>query len=467
MAKYETLVKEVVEAVGGAENISNAFHCVTRLRFELKDWGLLKNDKLDHIKGVLGKAVAGSQLQIIIGPTVADVYDELCETYNITKQALVNEKLDTGASLTARSIVGNAISALAECFIPVITAIVASSFISLVPTVLGPTMLNVLSAESDIYTLFTFVGNVGFYFLPVFMGWSAAKRFGCSEVMGIFIGALLLHPTLIEITNSGVPFAVYGIPMYAASYASSTIPALLSVWAMSYVEKFFKKYVPAALHMVFVPVLTVLVMLPLALCVFGPMGTIIGNVLSGVVLWAAGINVVTKIVTGTIVGGLFIFAIMFGMHIPLFMIAIGVFTANGGAEGIIMPGMMLSVFALLGMEIGAFFKAKNPENKALCLTYIVTHAVGGITEPAIFGIGVRYKTPLLMSCLGAAAGSLFLQITNTLEYTIVASSNVMAIAAWAGGPSSNFVLGCVGTAIAIVVAAVLTYLFGFKNEKDF
>ena len=467
MAKYEKLISEIVEAVGGADNITGAFHCVTRLRFELKDWGKLQGDKLDKIKGVLGKSIAGSQLQVIIGTHVADVYDELCTAYNITKREAVDENLDAGAKLTVRAAINNAISALAECFIPIISAIVASSFISLIPTVLGPTMLNVLPAESDLYRLFTFVGNVGFYFLPVFMGATAAKRFGANQVMGIFIGAMLLHPTLIEITNSGVPFTVYGIPMYAASYASSTIPALLSVWVMSYVEKFFKKYVPSALHMVFVPLLTVLVMLPITLCVLGPLGTILGDKLAAAVLWIADLGWLPRVLIGTIVGGVFIFAIMFGMHIPLFMIAIGVYTANGGSEGIIMPGMMLSVFALLGMEIGAFFKAKDPENKALCASYIVTHAVGGITEPAIFGIGVRYKTPLLMSCVGAACGALFCQLFNVLEYTIVASSNVVAVTAFAGGPTKNFVLGIIAIVISIVVAAVMTYLFGFKNEKDF
>ncbi|MBQ1877542.1 MAG: PTS transporter subunit EIIC [Erysipelotrichaceae bacterium] len=467
MANYENLITEIVEAVGGPENITNAWHCVTRLRFELKDWGLLKGDKLDRIKGVLGKSIAGSQLQVIIGPTVADVYDQLCDKYHLTRQEAVDENLDAGGKLTVRAAINNAISALAESFIPIIPAVVASSFVSLIPTVLGPTMLKVLSAESDLYRLFTFVGNVGFYFLPVFMGWSAAKRFGASQILGIFIGAMLLHPTLIEITNSGVPFTVYGIPMYAASYASSTIPALLSVWAMSYIEKFFKKYIPHALHMVFVPLCTVLVMLPIALCLFGPLGTILGDKLAGFVLWVAGLGWLPRVLIGTIVGGVFIFAIMFGMHIPLFMIAIGVYTANGGSEGIIMPGMMLSVFALLGMEIGAFFKAKDAENKALCASYIVTHAVGGITEPAIFGIGVRYKTPLLMSCIGAACGAFFCQIFNVLEYTIVASSNLVAVTAFAGGPTKNFILGIIAIVISIVVAAVMTYLFGFKNEKDF
>ncbi len=467
MANYKALIDGIVECLGGAENISSCYHCATRLRFELKDWGLVKNDALDKVKGVLGKSVAGSQLQLIIGPGVAEVYDELCDTYHIAKQAAVDEVLDTKGALTFRKVLNNIVTAIADSFIPIIPAIVASSFISLIPTLFGPTMLNVLSAESDLYRLFTFVGNVGFYFLPVFMGMTAAKKFNCSPVLGVFIGAMMLHPTLIEIVNSGVPFKVYGIPMTAVSYASSTIPALLSVWIMSYVEKFIHKHIPNALRMVFVPLLTILIMIPIVLCVVGPLGTLIGNVLAGVFVKIGSLGRIPAILMGTIIGGIFIFAIMFGMHIPLFMIALGIMAENGGVDFLILPGMMTSVFGLLGMEIGALLKAKDPENRALVASYLVTHAIGGITEPALFGVGIRYKKPIIMSCIGAAAGSLFLGLTHTGEYTIVASSNLMAVMAFAGGPTSNFITGLIGLGIAVVVAAVLTYLFGFKDVKDF
>ena len=467
MANNKALIDGIVECLGGAENISSCYHCATRLRFELKDWGLVKNDALDKVKGVLGKSMAGDQLQLIIGPGVAEVYDELCSTYNISKQAAIDENLDTKGALTVRRVLNNIVTAIADSFIPIIPAIVASSFISLIPTVLGPGMLNVLSAESDLYRLFTFVGNVGFYFLPVFMGMTAAKKFGCSQVLGVFIGCMMLHPTLIEIVNSGVPFKVYGIPMTAVSYASSTIPALLSVWIMSYIEKFIHKHIPSALRMVFVPLLTVLIMIPIVLCIVGPLGTLIGNVLAGVFVAVGNMGRIPAILMGTIIGGIFIFAIMFGMHIPLFMIALGIMAENGGADSLILPGMMTCVFGLLGMEIGALLKAKNPENRALVAAYLVTHAVGGITEPALFGVGIRYKKPIICSCIGSAVGAFFLALTNTAVYTVVASSNLLAVTAFAGGPAANFIKGLIGLGLCVVVGAVLTFLFGFTDEKDF
>lgn len=463
MADHEKLISEIVEALGGPDNIASAWSCATRLRFELKDWALVKPEKIDQIKGVLGKSTAGNQLQLIIGPGVASVYDELTSTYNIKKEAAIDENLDSKGGLTIRKIFNNIVSAIADSFVPIIPAIVASSFILLIPTIFGPGMLGWLSAESDLYKLFTFVGNVGFYFLPIFMGMTAAKRFGASQVLGVFVGAMMLHPTYIEIVNSGVPFTVYGLPMPAVSYASSTIPVFLCVWIMSYVEKFFKKHTPDSLKMLVVPLGTILVMIPVVFVIVGPLGNRIGTLLADIVVSLAALGKIPYIIVGTIIGGIFIFAIVFGMHVPLFMIAIGLMAANNGADGLILPGMMASVFALLGMEIGALLKAKRPENRALVISYIITHAIGGITEPAIFGIGLRYQKPIILSCIGAAIGSFFLMVTNTAVYTVVASSSVVAVTAYAGGPGNNFVLGAIGMGICVVAGAVLTYLFGFKN----
>lgn len=468
MAKHEKLVSEIIDAVGGADNVSSCWHCATRLRFELKDWGLVKNSDIDKIKGVMGKSVAGSQLQLILGPGVADVYDELCSTYNIKKEAAIEENLDSKGKLTFNNIVRNVIAAISDSFIPIIEIIVATSFISMFATLLGPTMLNVLSADSDLYILFTFVGNAGFYFLPIYMGMSAAKKFGASPYLGMLCGAIMLHPTLIDMVNNGTAFTVYGIPMTLVSYSSSTIPAFLSVWVMSYIEKFFRKHCPDSLKMLVVPLATILIMLPIELCALGPLGNLIGQGLANLVVWLASFGQIPTVIVSTLIGAFFIWMIVFGMHVPAFMIAIGMMAASAdGGDGLIIPGMMTSVFALAGMELGSIFKAKDPENRALSLSYFVTHMIGGITEPAIFGLGLRYQKPIVCSCIGAGVGSLFLAITGTKVYTVVASSSVFAVSAFFGGSSTNAILGVVGLAIAFVVAGVLTYLFGYKDVKDF
>lgn len=463
MAKYEQLVTNIVTALGGKDNITSCWHCATRLRFELKDWGLVKNDEIDKIKGVLGKSIAGSQLQLIIGPHVSEVYDELCDKTGIRKERAVEENLDSKGRLTFKTVVGNIISAISESFIPIIPIIVATSFISMFATVLGPTMLNVLSETSDLYVLFTFVGNAGFYFLPVYMGMSAAKRFGTSPMLGMLVGAIMLHPTLISLVSNATPFTVYGIPMTLVNYSSSTIPAFLSVWVMSYIEKFITKHCPNSLKMVFVPLLTILIILPISLCVLGPLGTIIGNALADAVVFLASFGRIPFILVCTAIGGIYIFSIVFGMHIPLFMISLVLMAESGGYDGLILPASMCAVTALAGMELGSLLKAKHAENRALASSYFITHMIGGITEPAIFGLGIRYKKPLVCSCIGSAIGSFFIALVGAKVYTVVASSSVVVVTSFLGNTSMNAVLGISGLGIAFVASAIITYLFGYRG----
>lgn len=463
MTDYSNLINGIIESVGGKENITSCWHCATRLRIELKDWGLLKTETLKKVKGVAGYKELQGQLQVIIGPGVANVYDQLCEITGIAKEKQIDEDLDSTKEIK-EGIVSKIVNSISKSFIPIIEIIVAASFIKMFATLLGPGMLNLISAESDIYTLLTFVGDAGFYFLPIYMGMSAAKTFKSSPMLGMFMGAILLHPTLVTLAGAGNPFTVFGIPMTLATYSSSTIPVFLSVLIMSYVEKFFKKYVPDSLKMMLVPLCTTLVMLPIMLCFIGPLGTWIGNALANITVTLANTGYIAYLLVATIIGGIFIFAILFGMHVPLFMIAVGMIAETGG-DGLILPGMMTCVFALLGMEIGAFFRLKNTNDKSLTASYILTHAIGGITEPAIFGIGVRYKKPLMCSCAASAIAALLMALTGTKVYTVVASSSIFAATAFLGGSQINGILGFSFLGVAVVLGAILTYMFGFTIEQ--
>lgn len=464
---YDEVTDQIIAFVGGKENIVQLWHCVTRLRFSLRDKSLIKEDR--KIPGTLGIQWMGEQLQIIIGQHVTEVYEVICAKTGIAVQAAIDEKLDADLEektpRTVKGVLKLFVAKVADSFIPIIPAIVLSSFISLIATILGPTMLNVWSAESDLFRLFTFVGNVGFYFLPVFMGMTAAKTFGASQILGVFLGCMLLHPTLTAIVSDGEAFTVYGIPMTLVSYSSSTLPVFLSVWIMSYIERFFKRYCPDGLKMLFVPLATMLVMLPIILCVVGPLGTWVGNALADAIVQLSSFGNIPRILIGTTLGFFWIFAIVAGMHIPIYMIALTIMSANGGADNLIITVSCCATTALLGMEIGAALKARKAENRSLAISYIVTHAVGGITEPALFGIGLRYGKPLVCTCIGGAAGALFAMLTNATIYTVVSTSNLLIVTSFAGGTVMNFALGAASLLVATIVAAITTYLFGFKNEE--
>ncbi|WP_294561801.1 PTS transporter subunit EIIC [uncultured Traorella sp.] len=464
MAKkdYEEMSKQILEFVGGKENISHFMHCVTRLRFTVKDKGLIKKDEIEKVQGVIGSKWLGEQYQIIIGQDVEKVYKKICEISGIAEEKAIDENLDVKKKFTLKSIVSNCLDALTRSFIPLVPVIVAASLIKMIAIVCGPNMLNIMSSDSDIYILFTFVGDAGFYFLPIYMGYTAAKRFDVSPVLGMFAGAILLHPTLIQLVSDGTPFTVYGIPMTAASYASTTIPALLIVWIMSYIERFFKKVLPETLQMVFVPFLTMLIILPIELCFIGPLGSWVGNGLSYVCNAIAAMGPIPSALVCAFIGAFTGVIILFGMHVPLYFSYINVLNLNG-SEGLIGPGMHASSMALKGMALGAALKLKG-ENRSLAISYLISYFIGGVSEPTIYGIGIRYKRPFVCAGISGAIAAIYYVITGTHVVTVAPTSGILSFVTFMGGPVSYLINGLIGGVIAFVLSAVLTYFFGFTKE---
>ena len=209
---YEKIAASVLEAVGGKDNITFCTHCATRLRFNLKDQSIVDEEKIKAVDGVIGVAKAGGQYQIIIGQDVANVYADVCGLAGLTPEAQVPDDITEKKKLTLKGIGSSIVDTVSGSFVPVLPVIVAASFIKLLAMLLGPSMLNVITAESDLYTLFTFVGDAGFYFLPILMGYTASQKLGVTPVLGMFMGAIMLHPTLVAIVSGGTSFTVYGIP---------------------------------------------------------------------------------------------------------------------------------------------------------------------------------------------------------------------------------------------------------------
>lgn len=251
------IAADVLQAIGGKDNVSAVTHCMTRLRFNLKDESIPNDAALKSLKGVIGVARSGGQYQVIIGTNVDKVYQALCAECGLTPGATINEKLDdVKEPLTPKKIGSNIMAYLSGSLTPIIPVVLAAAIFKSLVAVLGPDMLGVLQPESDLYTLFTFVGDAGYYFFPLLIGYTAAKKLNASPVMGIFMGAIMLHPTFVNMANEGTAFTVYGIPCNVQNYSSTILPILLTVWVMSYVEKFFRKYIPDALKVMLVPALT-------------------------------------------------------------------------------------------------------------------------------------------------------------------------------------------------------------------
>lgn len=454
------IAENVLKQIGGKDNVSKVLHCQTRLRFNLKDESIADDAKIEAISGVLGVVRAGGQLQVVVGTEVKDVYREICEIGNFenTDKDIVPVKKE---KITFKSIGNRILDAISGSMGPAIPAIVASAFLKMLVAVLGPDVLDVLHEGNDLYTLFTFVGDAAFYFFPVIVGYTSAKKFNLNPVLGILMGAILIHPTFVGLV--GKEFTVYGIPCNVQSYASSIVPIILSNWVMSYIAHFFDRIIPGSIRSVFSPAFTLAAMLPIALCVFGPAGAFIGEYVVAALFSLEGIAGFIGI---GLIAALYPVLVMTGMHMVLITTLFQIF-ATKGFDGFAAVAVSVSSFSIMGVGIGAFLRLKNKEQKALALSYGITAIVAGTSEPTIYGICTKYKKPFIGLLAGGFLGGAYAGLTGVIDATLVPSSNIFAALCFLGKSQANVVNGIIACVIAFVATAVFVYFFGFdKNEKD-
>ena len=449
------IAADVLAAVGGKDNITAVSHCMTRLRFNLKDESLPDDEKVKAIKGVMGVARSGGLYQVIIGTNVDKVCQLLCADAGLSAGATVQENLDAAKEpLTLKKIGSNIMAYLSGSLTPIIPVILAAAIFKSLVSVLGPDMLGILQPESDLYTLFTFVGDTGYYFFPVLIGYTAAKKLGANPVMGIFLGGILLHPTFMTMATEGASFTVYGIPCSVQAYNATILPILLSVWVMYYVERFFKKVIPDALKIILVPVLTTAVMLPVALCVCGPIGGFLGTYLCQAIIWFGN---TFGFIGAAVIGALWEFLVMTGMHHVLIAQMMQLFATNG-YDPVVSLGAVSASMAVTGMCLGMAFALRDKEERGLSLTYTVAAIIGGVTEPGLYGVGIKYRKPFIGMAIGGAAGGLYAGLMGVRAYVSVPVANFLALTGYVGGSGANILHGVISGIISIVVAAIATYL---------
>lgn len=461
MANNKEIAEGVLNAVGGKDNVINVTHCMTRLRFNLKDQEQPNDDEIKNMDGVLGVVRTGGQYQIIIGQNVPKVYAEVCAIGGFATQAAIDENLDKPKEkLTPKAILSNTLDYLSGTMVPLIPAMMTAALFMMLQSVLGPELAGIVNTESNIYLLLGMLYNAFFYFLPIYAGYTAAKKLNASPVLGLFIGAMLVVPEFVALADAEAPFSVFGIPAPAINYTQTVLPVVLSVWAFSYIERFFKKVIPDVLSTIFVPFLSVAVTVPLAFCVLAPLGSILGDYI-GAGMFA--FSEVGGFVAVAIIAGLWEFLVISGMHVTLITLAIINYLQVGVDFSILTAGYV-ATFSAFGLALGAFLRLRNKKEKTLALGYFVSGLLGGVTEPALYGIGLKYKRPFITMAIGGALGGLYAGIMHVGFY-VDASSNFLGVLAFAGGEPSNFVNGIIACAIALLASAVLTYLFGF-NKTD-
>lgn len=437
---YEVLAKEIIEKVGGASNVSAVAHCMTRLRFNLKDDSKVNLETVKAIDGVVGAVNKGGQFQVIIGTHVSKVFDVI--------QAVGNfDQSSSDEPEEKKSVASQILDAIAGTFSPIIPAIAGSGMIKALLALL--TTFNWLSTDSQTYYILNFVSDATFYFLPFLLAFSASKKFKCSPYVAAALAGILLHPNLGALAELGNPVQYFGLPVTLATYSSSVIPIILIVWVQSYVEKYAKKYSPNSVEIFLAPMITMLVMSILALVVLGPIGAIAGDYLAQGFTF---LDEKASWLVPTIIGALCPLLVMTGMHYSLVPICLAQL-ATLGYDSFLSPGMMVSNIAQGVAAAVVAFKAKDQNMKSIAASSAIT-GVMGITEPALYGVNLPLKTPLYSAMIGGGCAGLYAGITGIRAFAS-SSPGLAALPVFIGGEGmSNFINAIISVAIAIVVTAV-------------
>lgn len=456
--RYAELASKVVEYVGGKDNIVFFTHCVTRLRFNVKDKSLVKGSDIEKIRGVMGCQWVGDQYQIIIGQSVSDAYNLIVKETGLEGNGSVDE--DMGDAHKKKFSINAVFDAISGSITPIIPVFIGAGFIKI--AVLLLTQFGLLTADNTAIQVLTFVGDAGFYFLPVFVGAFAAKKFGANMALGMMMGAIFIHPSFISAVTDGTALSVYGIPVYATTYSSSVVPALLTVWVMSYVEKFFAKHSPDSIRSITEPFFTLLVMLPLALCVLGPVGAFVGTYLSEAIMWLYN---TTGFFGIAVLSAIFPWIVMTGMHTALAPYLVNAM-ATVGYDPIICTANVVANIDQGAACAAVAFKTKHDENlRSVASACAVTAIVGGVTEPGMFGVNLKLKTPMYGAMIGSFFGALVAGFGHAYLYSMIGSGGLFALPAYLGGdnPFASMAWMATGLVIGAIVTFIATYIL-YKPE---
>lgn len=445
---FKELAGVILEKVGGEKNVLNVVHCATRLRFNLKDSSIPDQDEIKKIKGVYGVVDKGGQFQVIIGNDVPNVYKELIKLGKFKNSSSSDDKSKSSKGLS------EVFDVIAGIFVPVIPAIAGCGLLKAITLLL--TTLGVLSPDSQSYYILNFAGDTAFYFLPILLAYTAATKFNCSPYLAMVLGGVLLHPNFASLVSAGESVSLFGLPVTLVRYGSSVVPIILIVWTMSYVQRFFEKFIPKSLKIVFIPLCTILVMLPIALVVIGPLGTIIGDILAKVIIF---LDSKASWVLPLFLGAFSPLLVMTGMHYSLFPAVFAQIAAQGYQT--LIPGMLVSNVCQGAAALCVGIRAKNSDLKQLATSTGIT-ALLGITEPALYGVTMKLKKPLYAVMAGGACGGLYAGIMGVKSYT-PNGSTLLQLPVYIGPEMANVINLLISVIIGFVVTFIVTWFLGFED----
>ena len=458
--KYENDGPQIIAAVGGMDNITSVYHCVTRIRFELKDNAKADAKALDAIAPVMGTNIQGSQYQVIVGNDVARVFESMTAAQPRLSAMTpgsngASQSVATPEKGKRKNPLTGLLDFIAGVFGPVLPAIAGAGllkgFLALFLS------LGWVDGTSDTYAIFSAIGDGVFYFLPMLVAASAARRLNVNAYVAMGIAGAMLYPNLIALMGTGDAVDFIGLPVTAVSYASSVIPILLAIWLMAWVERGLNRITPGALKSLVVPLLTLVVVVPITLVALGPLGNIIGQGLSGGINWLLDNG---GVFGGIILGGLLPLIVMTGMHYALVPFIITNLATLGFDK--FLPLTYVSNMGQAGAAFGVALRTKSKSLKTLAFSTSFT-ALMGVTEPAMYGVNLRFKKPFVAGMIGSAAGGAISMGFGVKAYVLAANGGIPGLPALIG---PTFVWALVGLVVAFIVATIMTLVLGFTEDAE-
>ncbi|MBS7576124.1 MULTISPECIES: beta-glucoside-specific PTS transporter subunit IIABC [unclassified Enterococcus] len=445
---YSETAKNILKCMGGEKNVQSLGHCMTRLRFSVKNKENVEKEKLERINGVLRVVEQGGQIQVVIGNDVDKVYEEITKVNKFNGADIVTEK----KSEEKESIVSRIIGFISSSMTPLLPALLGCGMINVLLAILK--LLNLINDSSSTYIILSTMADTVIYFLPIMLAYTSAKKVGMNPFVAMAIGGVLLHPNLVALLAEGNT-SFLGLPVTAASYNASVLPILMMVPIMGYIEKIADKICPDMVKIFLKPLIVILVSLPIVLVVVGPLGTIVGNYLSSAIslLYDKAGWIAIMLLSAT-----FPFIVMSGMHYALMPLFIFTFTSVG-YEALITVSMFCSNIAQGSSTLAVGFKSKNKNIKTTAFASGVSALVAGVTEPAMYGITLKYKTPMIGAMIGAAIGGLFAGITGLVTYAMGGAPSILSVIQMIGGDGlRNLTLGIVTLMITLVSSFIATFV---------
>lgn len=469
MAKYKQLAKEIINNVGGKENINGLIHCITRLRFKLKDESIANDDVLKNMDGIVTVMKSGGQYQVVIGNHVPDVYADICELIDIE-----NLKVSSDTKKPEK-LLDKAIDTISGIFQPILGIMAACGMLKGLNALF--VAMGLYSDTCGGYMIINAVGDALFTFLPLFLGYTSAKKFGLKPMIGLVVGVAMCYPAIQSSTLSGnievmytlfegtmfaspVYIDFFGIPLISIDYTGTVIPVIFAVYFASKCEKIFSKFIPDLVKFFFVPMLTLLVALPIAFIILGPIATFGSIIISEFVF---SIRDFSPLLAGAVVGFTWQILVIFGMHwgfIPVYLNNI----MTNGYDNVMMP-FFACTFATAAVVLAIFIKTKDKKIKEQAVPNFIS-SIFGVTEPAIYGILLPLKKPFIISCIAGGIGGGFYGFFNLRKF-MAGGMGIFELPAMIepSGSMNNVIVAISGAAITMGIAFVLT-MFLYKDKEE-